>query len=111
MRGKVISRFAAGTFGICMIYSVVSQALSTESSAQETLNTWVALPASVIEPEEIETAPKKTQEEQWFFPQEGSNQDNSREDSGSDSADHQFFQGGKHGNSYGNSRSFPRRYR
>ena len=27
MRGKVISRFAAGTFGICMIYSVVSQAL------------------------------------------------------------------------------------
>ena len=97
MRGKVISRFAAGTFGICMIYSVVSQALSTESSEQEALNAWVAVPASVIEPEEIEAVPKKTQEEQWFFPQEGSNQDNSRDDSGSDSADHQFFRGGKRG--------------
>ncbi len=97
MRGKVISRFAAGTFGICMIYSVVSQALSTESSEQEALNAWVAVPASVIEPEEIEAVPKKTQEEQWFFPQEGSNQDNSRDDSESDSADHQFFRGGKRG--------------
>ncbi len=97
MRGKVISRFTAGTFGICMIYSAVSQALRTESSTQEALNAWVAVPASVVEPEETEAVSKKTQEEQWFLPQESSSQNSSRNGSGSDSSDYQSFRGGKHG--------------
>jgi len=97
MRGKVISRFAAGTFSVCLIYGLVSQALNTESSAQEAVTAWLETPAAVVEPEETETVSKKTQEEQWFFPQEGNNQDSSRGYPGSDSSEYQSFRGGMHG--------------
>ncbi len=96
MRGKVISRFAAGTFSVCMIYSLVSQALNTEGSAQETVTAWLNTPAAVVEPEETETVPKKTQEEQWFFPQDGNSQDSRRGYPGSDFSEYQSFRGGKH---------------
>lgn len=97
MRGKVISRFAAGTFSVCLIYSLVSQALNTESSAQEAVTAWLVTPAAVVEPEESEIDSKKTQEEQLFFPQEENNQDSSRGYPGSDSSEYQSFRGGKHG--------------
>ena len=97
MRGKVISRFAAGTFSVCLIYGLVSQALNTESSAQEAVTAWLETPAAVVEPEETEIVSKKTQEEQWFFPQEGHNQASSRGYPGSDSSEYQSFRGGRHG--------------
>ena len=97
MRGKVISRFAAGTFSVCLIYGLVSQALNTESSAQEAVTAWLETPAAVVEPEETEIVSKKTQEEQWFFPQEGNNQDSSRGYPGSDSSEYQSFRGSRHG--------------
>lgn len=95
MRGKVISRFAAGTFSVCLIYSLVIQALNTESSAQEVVTAWLVTPVADVEPEETEAVTKKTQEEQWFFPQEGNSQDSNWGYPGSDYSDSQFFRGGR----------------
>ena len=97
MRGKVISRFATGTFSVCLIYSLVTQALNTESTAQEAVTAWLVTPAAVVETEETKTVPNKAQEEQWFFPQEGNSQDGNWGYPGSDYSDSQSFRGGRHG--------------
>ncbi len=93
MRGKIISRFAAGTFGVCLAYSLVSQALNTESSAREAAAAWLVTPAAIVGPAETDTVPEKSPEEQPSFPQDESSRVNSR---GASSAG-QSFQGGRRG--------------